>query len=105
MYFFLKAQAHPVVLFENHLDGVVVLDKVVLPSDEELVDARDVDVHLGQPFILLQKSVEDLVEVSNEVPLVVGGEDGLRDHVLDLTDLQILPCFLNLQLVSHQHHP
>ena len=80
--------------FQDHVDGVIVLDKVVLLLDEEVVDAGDVDVHLAQTLVLLQEGVEHPVEVAHEVADVVEGEDGLRDHVLDLADPKILPVFL-----------
>ena len=40
---------------QNHVDGVVVLDEVVLLLDEEVVDARDVDVHLAKALVLFLK--------------------------------------------------
>lgn len=40
----------------------------------------------SQAFVLLQECVEDSVEVAAEVARLVEREDGLRNHVLDLTD-------------------
>ncbi len=59
-----------------------------------MVDARDVDVHLAEPLVLLQEGVEDPIEVADEVAVLVQGEDRLRNHVLDLTDAQVLPVLL-----------
>ena len=63
--------------FQNHVDGVVVLDEVILLLDEEVVDARDVDVHLAKSFVLLEKGIEDAIEVAHEVAELVQGEDRL----------------------------
>ena len=59
-----------------------------------MVDAGDVDVHLAEPLVLLQEGVEHPVEVAHKVADVVQGEDGLGDHVLNLTDAKVLPVFL-----------
>ena len=80
--------------FQDHVDGVVVLDEVVLLFDEEVVDAGDVDVHLAEPLVLLQEGVEHPVEVAHEVADVVQRKDGFGDHVLDLSDAKVLPVFL-----------
>ena len=39
---------------KNHVDGISVLAEVLLLLDEELVDARDQDVHLGQSLVFLE---------------------------------------------------